>query len=581
MLQIIKNLNSLQFENNKSGSKAPRKVIGYVYSEVQPEQKENPQLIAYSQKAFSLINVELDPLLKENVEILAGNLIPQTAKPVANCYCGYQFGNWASQLGDGRAISLGDVNGYDLQLKGAGLTPYSRFADGKAVIRSSIREYLCSEALYALGIPTTRAASLVITDTLAARDMFYNGQVKQERCAVVLRMAPTFLRFGSFEIERDLNPKNTLVPLLWDYVKRYFQTQQPFQEIILRTAKLVALWQCYGFCHGVLNTDNMSILGLTIDYGPFGFMEYFDKNYICNHSDNEGRYSYTNQPAICQWNLKKLAAALEVVKDKQEMLDQIDELYWPEYNKWYYFTMLKRIGLAYGDEPINVNKSQKILIDQLFEVLDFCQSNFTKVFHVLNKIKRHDDSVELLEDDNETIYELISLSSPPQVYLEKKKPKVDENQLNKILQLVEMQPGILLSLGVDMNYLNQQKQVFDEYKIIKNQSQEERLQKCQEKWINWIIQYKEEKHYQVDKINPYYILTNNLIQMVIDKTEAGDYDLLKKVQQAIENPFEKNAEMDELINQVPYKENILFVQSQAQKQLNFLQQLLLYYKSFT
>lgn len=283
------------------------------------------------------------------------------AKPVAHCYCGFQFGNWAGQLGDGRAISLGDVYGYDLQLKGAGMTPFSRFADGKAVLRSSIREFLCSEAMHALGIPTTRAASIVLTDNKAVRDMYYTNNPKEEKCAVVLRMAPTFIRFGSFEVELEQNPKGSLVPQLWKYTERFFETQDRFREIVFKTAKLVALWQCYGFCHGVLNTDNMSLIGLTIDYGPFAFIDYFNKSHICNHSDDQGRYSYENQPGICRWNLLRLCEALESVIDKEKAKDIVNKEYGEEYNRQYYSTMLKRLGLV--DTIVQPSVQQRMLVD--------------------------------------------------------------------------------------------------------------------------------------------------------------------------------------------------------------------------
>lgn len=265
---------------------------------------------------------------------LCGNELDEGCDPVSQCYCGYQFGYFSGQLGDGRAISLGDVPQtipsefgppgtlLDLQLKGAGLTPYSRTADGRAVLRSSIREFLASEAMHYLGIPTTRAASLVVSDdSQVKRDMLYDGNVKNEKCAVVMRVAPTFLRFGSFEIflgqDEQTNRKgpshglkDSMLPPMVDYLITNFfpqihesvsndspqnqqlRVQMMFEEIVKSTAQMVAHWQLVGFCHGVLNTDNLSVLGLTIDYGPYGFLEHYDPKFICNHSDHDGRYRY-------------------------------------------------------------------------------------------------------------------------------------------------------------------------------------------------------------------------------------------------------------------------------------------------
>lgn len=265
-------------------------------------------------------------LLDEAAQILSGNRLLEGSDPVAHVYCGHQFGAFSGQLGDGRAITLGDtdaVNGelIELNLKGAGLTPFSRQGDGRAVLRSSIREFLCSEAMYGLGIPTTRAASLIVSEKTVTRDKMYQGFEEQEKCAVVLRVAPNFIRFGSFEIFKEedsetgregpsVGLKNQMMPKLLDYLwdtqfskrfqnhivaRRSEKYKLIFQEIVKTTAETIALWQCYGFCHGVLNTDNMSVLGLTIDFGPFAWMEHFDPNFICNHSDKgRGRYRFNS-----------------------------------------------------------------------------------------------------------------------------------------------------------------------------------------------------------------------------------------------------------------------------------------------
>jgi uncharacterized protein YdiU (UPF0061 family) len=250
------------------------------------------------------------------VEAFAGSRAFAGSAPLASVYAGHQFGQWAGQLGDGRAILLGEVQAADgrwleLQLKGSGLTPYSRMGDGRAVLRSSIREFLASEAMHSLGLPTTRALCVVGSDQPVRREEI-------ETAAVVTRVAPSFIRFGHFE-HFSYSEQHAALRQLADFVIRHFypecgESPQPYaallQAVVQRTAALVAGWQSLGFCHGVLNTDNMSILGLTIDYGPFQFLDGFDPGHICNHSDHGGRYTYQRQPPVVQWNLFALGQAL-------------------------------------------------------------------------------------------------------------------------------------------------------------------------------------------------------------------------------------------------------------------------------
>jgi uncharacterized protein YdiU (UPF0061 family) len=247
------------------------------------------------------------------LQVLAGNRVPAGAHPFASVYSGHQFGVWAGQLGDGRALLLGEVDTpagpLEVQLKGAGLTPYSRMGDGRAVLRSSIREFLASEAMHALGIPTTRALAVIGSPQPVRRETI-------ESAAVVTRVAPSFLRFGHFEHFAHTAADTVALRQLFDAtLRRYFPAIEPtpaalLEEVARRTARLIAQWQLVGFCHGVMNTDNMSLLGLTIDYGPFGFLDAFDPNHVCNHSDDQGRYSYARQPGIGFWNLHALAQAL-------------------------------------------------------------------------------------------------------------------------------------------------------------------------------------------------------------------------------------------------------------------------------
>lgn len=344
--------------------------------------KENPRIIAVSSSAAELLGVS-PKSLEYSLEYLAGNkplpayevflLSLSTVKlgeglrkqPISHNYCGHQFGSFAGQLGDGRASIIGETmtpkNGrVELQLKGAGATPYSRFADGKAVLRSSIREFLVSEHMHALGIPTTRALSLVATDSLAERDPDYSGRVIKEKCAVVLRMSPSFLRFGSFQLCLPRTPNegrdSELLPPLHlhlfkhfhpslcskysasDEINRLEALKTWLGDISRSTARTVAKWQAFGFCHGVLNTDNMSCIGVTIDYGPFSFMDYFDRNFTCNTSDKESRYSYKNQPRVCQWNLVQLAKAhvgLLGATSTEELVEVVSNEFDQEFQKEY------------------------------------------------------------------------------------------------------------------------------------------------------------------------------------------------------------------------------------------------------
>ena len=250
------------------------------------------------------------------LDVLAGNRVPEGIRPFASVYSGHQFGVWAGQLGDGRALLLGEVDtpagAMEVQLKGSGQTPYSRMGDGRAVLRSSIREFLGSEAMHALGIPTTRALAVVGSPLPVRRETM-------ESAAVVTRVAPSFLRFGHFEhfahTAQDVAAARRLLDAV---IERYFPAlrgeAEPatalLEEVARRTARVIAQWQLVGFCHGVMNTDNMSLLGLTIDYGPFGFLDAFDPNHVCNHSDDQARYSYARQPGVAFWNLHALAQAL-------------------------------------------------------------------------------------------------------------------------------------------------------------------------------------------------------------------------------------------------------------------------------
>jgi uncharacterized protein YdiU (UPF0061 family) len=309
----------------------PRQVHGALYSRVDPAPVAAPSLVAYSREVAETLGFEAGFIASaEFANVFGGNALLEGMDPYAANYGGHQFGQWAGQLGDGRAITLGELISptgarWELQLKGAGLTPYSRGADGRAVLRSSVREFLCSEAMHHLGVPTTRALSLVATGEQVVRDMFYDGHPRPEPGAIVCRVAPSFIRFGNFELPAsrgDLKLLDTLVeftirrdfPSLLQIEDASARRAQWFAEVCERTAHMIAQWMRVGFVHGVMNTDNMSILGLTIDYGPYGWIDNFDPNWTPNTTDAEGRrYRFGQQPQIALWNLTRLASALAPV----------------------------------------------------------------------------------------------------------------------------------------------------------------------------------------------------------------------------------------------------------------------------
>ena len=304
-----------------------RQVSGAFWSPVTPTPVAAPRLLAHSPEMASLIDLDADAMnAPEMIDALAGNRLLPGMAAYATCYGGHQFGHWAGQLGDGRVIFLGEVinragQRWEMQLKGAGPTPYSRRADGRAVLRSSVREFLCSEAMHHLGIPTTRALSLVATGELVVRDMFYNGNAAPEPGAIVCRMAPSFIRFGHFEIlaargQHDLLTKLVDFTLARDFPQHTAPAPQRyadwFIDVCERTARLMAEWMRVGFVHGVMNTDNLSILGLTIDYGPYGWIDDFDPNWTPNTTDANGRrYCFGRQPQIARWNVERLGDALQ------------------------------------------------------------------------------------------------------------------------------------------------------------------------------------------------------------------------------------------------------------------------------
>ena len=328
------------------------------YSRVCPTPIPDPYLVCYSPEALALLNLDASEITRpELIQTLAGNQLLPGMDALAALYAGHQFGQYVPQLGDGRAILLGEVKnaagaGWEVQLKGAGRTPYSRGGDGRAVLRSSIREFLCSEAMHALGIPTTRALCIVGSDRPVYRE-------DAETAALVTRLAPSFVRFGSFEV---FYYRNQIEPIkqLADYViARYYPElatrAEPYAELLRevtrRTAELMAQWQAVGFSHGVMNTDNMSILGLTLDYGPFGFLDAFDPGYICNHSDSGGRYAFDQQPDVAAWNLTKLAQTLVPLLSVETASAAISD-YPQQFGQAYVARMAAKFGLPASGETM-------------------------------------------------------------------------------------------------------------------------------------------------------------------------------------------------------------------------------------
>jgi len=373
--------------------KTPRQVERACWSAALPTPVAAPRLLGWSSDAAATLGLAAPDHREAVAEILAGNRLLPGMRPLAACYGGHQFGQWAGQLGDGRAIVLGDlptVTGerWEIQLKGAGLTPYSRGADGRAVLRSSLREFVCSEAMHHLGVPTTRALALVGSGETVVRDMFYDGRPQAEPGAIVTRVAPSFVRFGNFEIFAARGDSERL-RLLADYViSRHFpELGQPgpgayavwFDEIARRTAVLMAHWLRVGFVHGVMNTDNLSILGLTIDYGPFGWLDHFDPDFTPNTSDGGGRYAWNQQPGIAQWNLLRLGEALLPLVDDPECLEGGLETYSRVFEAEWLRMGLAKIGVVPGTVP----SDDAALLGELLSTLRLAEVDMTFFFRSL------------------------------------------------------------------------------------------------------------------------------------------------------------------------------------------------------
>ncbi|WP_018693832.1 protein adenylyltransferase SelO [Algicola sagamiensis] len=368
------------------------------YSHQTPTSIQNPQLVILNESLAETLNIPPKDWYSEHLlDILSGKSIPKGGQPIAQKYSGHQFGNYNPELGDGRGILLGEIvtqtgNKYDLHLKGAGQTPYSRFGDGRAVLRSSIREFLASEALHSLGIPTTRALAIVTSTEPVQRE-------KTEYATTLLRVCESHIRFGHFENFFYLGQQDKLKQLLDYCIKYHFPEAQDsaspalhfFQQVVHSTAEMVAKWQAFGFAHGVMNTDNMSILGLTFDFGPYGFLDDYDPGFICNHSDHYGRYAFDQQPGVALWNLNALGHSLSNFLNPEQLKSALSE-YEPALIGAYATLMRQKLGLSEG------KKSDQTLLASLFTWMEKEKADYTSFFRNLSTFDEKQSTQSFCDD---------------------------------------------------------------------------------------------------------------------------------------------------------------------------------------
>lgn len=394
------------------------------YQEIKPSPLNNPHLVSANPDAADLIGIDHAELYTDAfVDFVNGSAIHPTSNPYAMCYAGHQFGFFVDRLGDGRAINLGEVNSWHLQTKGSGQTRYSRGADGRAVLRSSIREYLMSEAMHGLGIPTTRALALIGSEQSVYRTVWEKG-------AIVLRMSPTWIRFGSFEYFYHAD-KHAELRQLADYtIKESFPHLigdkdaylKMFTEVVEKTAIMIAQWMGVGFNHGVMNTDNMSIAGLTIDYGPYAFLDDYDYHNICNHTDQHGRYSFGNQPDVGMWNLSMLLEALSPLVDKDAM-QKVWVTYYKTFNAKHLEILRAKLGLEKKE------KEDVMLMKALFDVMQENSIDYTYFFRTLS----------YYDGDRTDILSLIAFKKPLDAWLDKYDERLSQEERKTSDRLQAMQ----------------------------------------------------------------------------------------------------------------------------------------------
>lgn len=475
-----------KFPGDFSKNPIQRNTPKVLFSTIDPVGFSNPKLIVFNDKLSEKIG--LASFNNHDLDFLVGNNLPENIKPYATAYAGHQFGNWAGQLGDGRAILAGEIENHEgqtneIQWKGAGATPYSRHADGRAVLRSSVREYLMSEAMYHLKIPTTRGLSLCFTGEDVVRDMMYSGDPQEEKGAVVVRTAESFLRFGHFELMSAQKEINTLQKLADFTIKKYFpeitsegiqKYKDFFKSVCTKTADLMVEWFRVGFVHGVMNTDNMSILGLTIDYGPFSMMDEYDLNFTPNTTDLPGRrYAFGKQGQISQWNLWQLANALfALIKDEkflEDTLNSYGNYFWDSHDKM----LCRKFGLD------RLKNSDEEFFTNWQGLMQELRLDYTLFFNIWERI----DSVS----DFKTEFQNISYTF------------LDEDKLRKL-----------------QNFIKQ-------YQI-----------RLKENTIS-----KEESLALMRKANPKFLLRNYLLFECIEEINDGKMEMLNKLIKALENPYEE------------------------------------------
>jgi len=511
-------LNKLVFDNqfvqqlpaDSEESNYRRQVMEACYSKVLPTKVSKPTVVAYSKEIAAQLGITEDDCESEQfANVFVGNEVLDGMQPYAMCYGGHQFGNWAGQLGDGRAINLGEIVNVEkqrwaMQLKGAGPTPYSRSADGLAVLRSSVREFLCSEAMYHLGVPTTRALSLILTGEQVVRDMFYDGNPRKELGAVVCRVAPCFTRFGSFQIftsrgEIDVLKKFVDYTISTDF-PHLLKDKKPlnkevyiswFEEVCKTTAEMIVHWQRVGFVHGVMNTDNMSILGLTIDYGPYGWLDDFDPDWTPNTTDaGERRYRYGQQPQIALWNLLQLANAIYPLVEEELPFQQALTMYNETFEKGWNTMMANKLGLNEFNQ-----ETDKELFAEILALLADAETDMT-IFYRKLALLNVNDSIETYTDE----------------------------------QLLE--PIIEAWYRLDA--------LTEDYKTRFASWLRKYVLRLQESGVKQIDREK-----RMNAVNPKYVLRNYLSQLAIDKAEQGDYSLVNELLELMRNPYDEQVDKEE------------------------------------
>jgi uncharacterized protein YdiU (UPF0061 family) len=506
-----------------------RQVEGAYYSFVKPAATVNPSLVAYSSSVASLFDLSDDSCKSEQfVRVFSGNELLPNMEPFSMCYGGHQFGNWAGQLGDGRAINLGEVisqrgDRWYLQLKGGGITPYSRNADGLAVLRSSVREFLCSEAMHYLGVPTTRALSLTLTGDTVVRDMFYDGNAKSELGAVVCRVAPSFTRFGNFQLpasrgDIDLVKKLVDYTITTDFSDSFPGIVEPtkdnilqwYKEVSERTLEMVLHWMRVGFVHGVMNTDNMSILGLTIDYGPYGWLENYDPTWTPNTTDaTNRRYRFEHQPQIAHWNLLQLANTILALVDDENSDKNSDK---------------------------NSNEGRKVLEATLNQFAENYQARHLvmqleklglKPLAEEQPISEEKQSEKQPSDDAALVTDLLTLLQSVET---------DMTLFYRCLAEVDVTSSTAVaskayvSLLADSYY--QPDQLTEEYGLQLHQWIERYATRCESEGMPNI-----ERKQIMNAVNPLYVLRNYLSQVAIDKAENGDFSGVEELMEVLKTPY--------------------------------------------